>query len=668
MLGKNGGASQSRAAAVQLFAPVKVSVVVPTYRRQAALSDCLDALEAQERRPDEILVVVRADDGETEASLASRDLVRVVRVEVPPGRPGFVAGLNAGVAASSGEVVCLTDDDAEPRPDWISRIVAGFEADPDLGALGGRDLVHHDGVPERGEAEVVGRITPWGRTIGRHHLGVGPAREVDVLKGVNLGVRGDLVRRLGFDTRLLGIATEHHSELHLCLAIKRGGYRVVYDPALVVDHHPAPRAAEAREYGPRQVRHSSHNETLALLEHLPPHRRLAHLVYAMLVGSRGAPGPAQSLRLFLTSGDPRLELLRANLQGRRRALATRKRSPGVLAVAGSENARRRAEQLLAGVPAEVISAPGAGGLALAWAVLSSRRRNLYLVDVVRATTVAAVLGRLRGRRVIVDTGDAVFALARSLGDRGFLGLLAIGFGERLALRCANRTVVRGRAHAGLVPGPVTHIPDLAPSGAAPVPAEALRRELGLEDAYVVGLLGSLILSRRLGVSYGWDLIEALAHTDPRVRALIVGDGSGRVGLEDRARELGVIERCRFVGAVGPERVCGYVCAMDATLSTQTNDLVGQVRTTGKLPLYLACERPVLATHVGEAARLLGPHGWTIPYRGRLDRDYPSRLAERVETWRADPDGEAGRRSLAGRLASEFDQATMRERLRELLEL
>ena len=648
-----------------LFAPVKVSVVVPTYRRPAALSNCLDALEAQQRQPDEILVVIRGDDGETEASLARRSAVRAVPVEVPPGRPGFVAGLNAGLAASSGAVVCFTDDDAEPRPDWISRIVTEFEADPDLGAIGGRDLVHHDGVPEEGEEEVVGLVTPWGRTIGRHHLGVGAARDVDVLKGVNLSVRGDLVRRLGFDTRLMGVATEHHSELHLCLAIKRHGYRVVYDPTLVVDHHPAPRAAEAREYGPRQVRDASHNETLALLEHLPPRRRLAHLAYATLIGSRGAPGPAQSLRLLLGSGDPRLDLLRANLEGRCRALLTRKRSRAVLAVAGSENARLRAEQLLEGVPSRIVSGER-GILHVALAMLRSGSRTLYLV--VKATTVAAVLGRLRGRRVIVDTGDAVFALARSLGDRGFIGLLAVGVGEWLALRCANHTVVRGRGHARLVPGPVTHIPDLAPPDAGPVSAEGLRRELDLEGSYVVGLLGSLILSRRLGVSYGWDLVEALAHTDPQVSALIVGDGSGRAVLEARAHELEVAERCRFVGAVGPERVCEYVCAMDATLSTQTNDLVGQVRTTGKLPLYLACERPVLATHVGEAARLLGPHGWTIPYRGRLDRGYPPRLAQRIETWRGDPDGESGRRALAGRLAAEFDRATMRARLRELLEL
>jgi glycosyltransferase involved in cell wall biosynthesis len=201
----------------------------------------------------------------------------------------------------------------------------------------------------------------------------------------------------------------------------------------------------------------------------------------------------------------------------------------------------------------------------------------------------------------------------------------------------------------------------------PVSAEKLRGELGLDGGFVVGLVGSLILSPRLGVSYGWDLIEALARTKGRVLALVVGEGSGRAALEARARALGVEERCRFVGRVEPFRVAAYVCAMDAALSTQTNDLVGRVRTTGKLPLYLTCERPVIASHVGEAARLLGPHGWTIPFSGRLDRSYPDRLAERIETWRAEPEAVPARRALAARIAAaEFDPVTMRSRLRELL--
>src|ERR1700710_1629313 len=521
---------------------VRVSVVIPSYRRAEALSKCLEALEAQDIVPDEVIVVSRREDEATAVEVGNRrGSVRLVAIDVPDGHPGFVAALNAGVDVSRGEIVCLTDDDAEPRQDWVSRILSGFDADPGIGALGGRDWVFHGDVLEDGEEEVVGVVRPWGRTIGRHHLGVGAARDVDVLKGVNLSVRGDLIRTCRFDTRLLGVATEHHSELHLCLAIKRRGYRVVYDPAIAVDHRPRPRAAEARGFGPRQVRDSSHNETLALLAHLSPPGRAAHLLWSTVIGSRGAPGIAQSLRLALTSGDPRLDLLRANLEGRCSAIATRRGSDdveqSVLAIADSETAMIRAEQLLSGIlDAEVIAPTGTRrALAAFRAILTSKANSLYLLDIGKVTVPAALLGRLRGKRVIIDTGDAVFALARSLGDRSFLGLLLVGIGERAILRSAHTVVVRGRLHADYVPGTAIHVPDLAPPGAGPVAADRLRQELGLDRAYVVGLVGSLVLSERLGVSYGWDLIEALVDTDPKGAALIVGDGNGRGKRQNRGR-------------------------------------------------------------------------------------------------------------------------------------
>jgi GT2 family glycosyltransferase len=306
---------------------VSISVVIPTYRRPEALTRCLDALARQDKVADEILVVVRREDAASRDCIGARGVnsIRLIPIDVAGGRPGVVAALNAGVAASSGAIVCLTDDDAEPRPDWIARICASFGADASIGAVGGRDWVYHGDHLEQGEESVVGTVSWWGRTIGRHHLGVGSARDVEVLKGVNLSGRGDLLRSVGFDTRLLGIATEHHWELGLCLRLRRMGYRIVYDPAIAVDHRPQPRVVETRDFGPRQVRDSAHNETLALLEHLSPMGQVAHLFWSTMLGSRGTPGLAQSVRLLITTGDPRLTLLRANLQGRRLAVATYRR-------------------------------------------------------------------------------------------------------------------------------------------------------------------------------------------------------------------------------------------------------------------------------------------------------------------------------------------------------
>jgi glycosyltransferase involved in cell wall biosynthesis len=344
---------------------------------------------------------------------------------------------------------------------------------------------------------------------------------------------------------------------------------------------------------------------------------------------------------------------------------------GVLAVAHSPEARLRAEQLLEGFPVATVVGPlerlrgAAAGLV---ALVGPGAEVLYLVDVGRSTVPFAVLGRLLGKRVLLDTGDAGYALARSLGERGFLSLFVVGAGERIALRSAHEIVVRGRLHAELLPRPATHIPDLAPPGAEPVSGAAVRRRLGLEGAFVVGLVGSLIFSPRRGVSYGWDLLEALVLTDPSVHALVVGDGSGLARLRERAAVLGVADRCRFVGRVPVAEVGAHIGAMNAAISTQSNDVVGRVRTTGKLPLYLACGCPVIATDVGEAAVLLGPHGWTQGYAGVVDRSYPRRLAAAIEAWRLDPAGESARRELAlGIAARHFDPEEMRARLRSVIE-
>ncbi len=635
-----------------------------------------------------MIVVVRHEDEASARVVRERNgFARLAPIDVPAGSPGVVRALNAGVAASSGEIVCLTDDDAEPRQDWIARIHETFARDPRIGAVGGRDWVCHDGRLEDGEESRVGTISWFGRTTGNHHLGAGPPRDVEVLKGVNLSIRGELARAVGFDTRLRAVATEHHWELTLCLKLLRMGWRIVYDPAIAVDHRPQPRVAEDRERGERDVRDAAHNETLAMLEHLPPTGRALHLAWATAVGTRAVPGFVSSARRLIGREGGWLALLRGNLVGRAQAVGTylRTRSEDgptpftrggpaahahVLSVCQTRGAAERAEQLLNGVAdAEVlVPRPGARGiLGSSRAVLSTRAGVLYLVDVGKATTFAAVLGRLRRRRVIVDTGDAGYALARSLGDRSLLGQGLVGAGEQLALRCAEEVVVRGRSHAEHVPGRATHIPDLPPPGAAPVRAPELGQELRLDGAFVVGLVGSLIFSRRHRVSYGWDLIEALPRTDPSVVALIVGDGSGLEPLRQRAESLGVGDRCRFVGRVPVEEVNAYVSLMDAAISTQTNDLVGQVRTTGKLPLYLACGCPVLATDVGEASALLGPHGWTLEYTGVVDPSYPARLAAAIEAWRLDPPGQARRRETALEIAArDFDAGAMRSRFAAVL--
>jgi hypothetical protein len=70
------------------------------------------------------------------------------------------------------------------------------------------------------------------------------------------------------------------------------------------------------------VQASSHNETLAILEHLPLTGQAAHLLWTTAIGSRGAPGLAQAARLLFSAGDPKLQLLWGNVTGRGLAVLT----------------------------------------------------------------------------------------------------------------------------------------------------------------------------------------------------------------------------------------------------------------------------------------------------------------------------------------------------------
>ena len=122
---------------------MKVTVLVPTYRRPADLARCLAALQRQSRAPDEVVVVARADDDATHMCLRDPAVpgklpLSVALVDVP----GQVAALNRGLDAATGDIIAITDDDAAPHADWVGRIAGAFENDARLGALGGRDWVH----------------------------------------------------------------------------------------------------------------------------------------------------------------------------------------------------------------------------------------------------------------------------------------------------------------------------------------------------------------------------------------------------------------------------------------------------------------------------------------------------------------------------------------------
>ncbi len=342
-----------------------ISIVVPTYRRPRQLAMCLNALATQSPPPSEVIVVTRQYDAQAHSICSGRG-VREIQVD----EPGQLAALAAGCRAATGEVIAFLDDDAEPSNDWTSRVLAHFQ-DPQVGGVGGRDVIAGQDLPL---TEKVGTVGRFGKLIGNHHLGCGPARDVDVLKGCSMAFRR---AALAFPHGLRGAGAQAHNEVAICLWARRGGWRLVYDPAILVDHRPGPRFDNDRRSrpSPAATRDAAHNLVTCILACRPTllPRRAA---YGILLGDGGTPGIGRAA-IALVRGEPDvLRRVLPSLTGQAQALA-RAAAGRKLAMTPIAAATQRPS--LALVAHEVHDA---GGMERAFAELVRRLHCEYRVVVV----------------------------------------------------------------------------------------------------------------------------------------------------------------------------------------------------------------------------------------------------------------------------------------------
>ncbi|NET30814.1 MAG: glycosyltransferase [Cyanothece sp. SIO1E1] len=103
---------------------VSVSVVVATFDRPEDLPKCLHHLMQQEtQRKVEIIVVDNhPESGITPPIIAQFPTVKLVNEP----RQGLAYARNAGIVASTGDIIIATDDDVTLPVDWLEKLVAPF--------------------------------------------------------------------------------------------------------------------------------------------------------------------------------------------------------------------------------------------------------------------------------------------------------------------------------------------------------------------------------------------------------------------------------------------------------------------------------------------------------------------------------------------------------------
>ncbi|WP_048860783.1 glycosyltransferase family 2 protein, partial [Acidisphaera rubrifaciens] len=231
-------------------APPMVSIVIPARNGLAITRTCIESIRDHTTYPSYEIVLVDngSDDPDMLAWLA--ELPRTVpRVRVlRDDRPFNYSALNnAGVAAASGEVICLLNNDIEiTQPGWLDEMVA-IALQPGVGAVGAR-LWYPDGTLQHGGVTLgVGGIANhafYGLRrgdpgyFGRAVL----MQSYSAVTAACLVVRAEAYHAIGGFDAALPVA---FNDVDFCLRLRAAGLRNVWTPfAEAVHHESATRGVE----------------------------------------------------------------------------------------------------------------------------------------------------------------------------------------------------------------------------------------------------------------------------------------------------------------------------------------------------------------------------------------------------------------------------------------
>ncbi len=201
---------------------MKISVVIPTYKRPLLLARCLGALICQQfdRKDFEVIVVSDGPDPETGElmKLYADASLPQIKYTFPPFKKGPAACRNLGWLAARGELIAFTDDDCVPSSSWLKSIWNFYDGEQEI-AFTGQVVVPRPRIPTD------------------YELNTSNLETAEFVTANCICSKKALLKVGGFDERF-SIAWREDSDLHFKLLTHSIPIRKV--PALVI--HPVRKA------------------------------------------------------------------------------------------------------------------------------------------------------------------------------------------------------------------------------------------------------------------------------------------------------------------------------------------------------------------------------------------------------------------------------------------
>jgi GT2 family glycosyltransferase len=263
-----------------------VSIIIATRDRLTLLDQCIRSIERCTSYPHYEIIIV--DNESVEPETRRYFELTPFRVEPAPGPFNFSAINNIGARAARGEYLLFLNNDTEAlTPDWLTAMLEWVQQ-PAIACAGARLLfpdgrLQHAGVTlHDGSAFHVGYgqwpdARPWTESA--------LVRNYSAVTAACLIIRRAIFEQLGGFDETFPIA---YNDVDLCVRAVRAGYRNVYTPFAVLNHHesasrPAGVAIEENEHL-RQVL-----GPLAWNDPYCPRDQIDPAVAALTRRSRGGP-------------------------------------------------------------------------------------------------------------------------------------------------------------------------------------------------------------------------------------------------------------------------------------------------------------------------------------------------------------------------------------------
>lgn len=232
---------------------LSLSVVIVTWRRPTFVKRCLESLDQQDRRPEQVLVIDASEDDETKRVAAQFPTFDYIPFAGGAGH--MTTARNEALLHATGDVIAFLDDDTRAHAGWARSLLARYE-DCDVAALAGRTL---NNVPGEGQEGIdsIGKLLPDGQLTGNFAAQPVSVTRIDHGIGANMSFRRSVLAELGgFRDYYPGTALREDSDIFL--RVKALGGDVLFDPDVTVDHLPAPHV-RGRRFGYRYSYYAARN-------------------------------------------------------------------------------------------------------------------------------------------------------------------------------------------------------------------------------------------------------------------------------------------------------------------------------------------------------------------------------------------------------------------------